>query len=554
MDFLSRAYPQLAELYRSMAPGSRLMASLLAGVVLLGMGYLFVHQGSLPDVDLMHGVPLSASQLPVMEAAFDKASLKGYAVRGTSIFVPRGQESAYMAALAAAKALPPNFGDALREAVNSSTVFDLGPQRDQRMRIAKQEELAQGIRKMTGIENAYVLYDVDSKPGAFKEKVITATVMVKPASAGQLDASLVSAIREMVACSIAGLKPENIAVTDLSTRRTWHGNPEDGAGADDNLYNSLKRTYEQDLKAKILGALCFIPNVTVAVSVALDHERFTRIKQDTRSAAPDRRGGNAANSRPKDGRSGRLATSSLPPNTATILQSLLGGSRGDDDAAEAEKADPVSHEQVEKESVGLTPTVARVSVGVPISYFKKVWQERNPVEPGGLQKMPDQAALDQIRVDESAKIQRHVAQLLPSAEGVAKAAELVTVTTFQDIPVLEPPAPEFSQQLLSWARESWRTLGTIGLLLIGMLLLRSMARAAPAAPEAPAAAAASAEPVDEPAADQSAVIPPPHARRFHNAGPSARDELSELVEDDPDAAANILRNWIGQVDHVPAEK
>jgi flagellar M-ring protein FliF len=287
------------------------------------------------------------------------------------------------------------------------------------------------------------------------------------------------------------------------------------------------------------------------VSVALDHERFTRIKQDTRSAASDRRGGNAANSRPKDGRSGRSATSSLSPNTAAILQSLLGGSRGDDEAAEAE---PVSHEQVEKESVGLTPTVARVSVGVPISYFKKVWQERNLAEPGGLQKTPDQAALDRIRMDESAKIQRHVAQLLPSAEGAAKAAELVTVTTFQDIPAVEPPAPEFNQQLLSWAKESWRTLGTIGLVLIGMLLLRSMARPASAVSEAPPAAAASTDPVDEPAADQSAVIPAPHARRFRNTGPSPRDELSELVADDPDAAANILRSWIGQVDHLPAGK
>ena len=30
-------------------------------------------------------------------------------------------------------------------------------------------------------------------------------------------------------------------------------------------------------------------------------------------------------------------------------------------------------------------------------------------------------------------------------------------------------------------------------------------------------------------------------------GPSLRDELSDLVKEDPDAAANILRTWIGQV-------
>ena len=158
-----------------MAPGSRLTAGLLAAVVMLSAGYLVMHQGSSPEVDLMHGLPLAAGQLPAMEAALAKANLKGYEIRGTSIFVPRGQEADYMAALAAANALPPTFGAAQHQAVNGNTMFEFGPQRDQRMRIAKQDELAQAICKMPGIESAYVLYDVDSKPGAFKEKLITAT-------------------------------------------------------------------------------------------------------------------------------------------------------------------------------------------------------------------------------------------------------------------------------------------------------------------------------------------------------------------------------------------
>ena len=34
-------------------------------------------------------------------------------------------------------------------------------------------------------------------------------------------------------------------------------------------------------------------------------------------------------------------------------------------------------------------------------------------------------------------------------------------------------------------------------------------------------------------------------KRRAKSGPSLRDELVEIVRDDPDAAANILRNWIG---------
>jgi flagellar biosynthesis/type III secretory pathway M-ring protein FliF/YscJ len=34
-------------------------------------------------------------------------------------------------------------------------------------------------------------------------------------------------------------------------------------------------------------------------------------------------------------------------------------------------------------------------------------------------------------------------------------------------------------------------------------------------------------------------------KRRAKSGPSLRDELVEIVREDPDAAGNILRNWIG---------
>ena len=359
MDFLNRAYLQLADLYRSMTPGARLSAGLLAVVVLLGIG-LLAHPNASPAVDLMHGLPLAASQLPAMEAAFAKTGLKGYEIRGTSIFVPRGRQADYMAALAEANALPPNLGDAQRKAVDGGTMFDLGPQRKQRMQIAKQEELSHGIRKMPGIASASVLCDVDSRPGPFKEKVITASVMVELTETGQLDERLVSAIRTTVAASIAGLKPENVAVADLTTGRTWYGNLEN------------------------------------------------------------------------------------QPNAA--------------DAA---------------------------------------------VEPA-------------------------------------------TATTFPDVRAEAPPLPGFRQQCLDWARQSWRTLAAVVLALVGILALRSMLRPRPAASET-VDHPVKVDTVDQTPGSEPAVVPSPHAERFFEPHSSLREELSELVENDPDAAAKVLRSWIGEV-------
>ncbi len=558
MDFLSRAYSQLYDLYRSMTPGSRLTAGLLAAIVLLSLGYLSTHQLSNPEVDLLHGQPLSAAQLSIMEGVLGKANLK-CEIRGTSILVPRGQEAACMAALANADALPKQSGDAQHNAVNAGGWYEDHRQREERAKEARQQDLARAISEMPGIEHAYVAYDVDNKPGFNKEKVITALACVKAAGAGQLSEWQVSAIRKLVGGgAIAGLKPENVTISDLNGGRTWYANAEDG-GSEENLYLAVQRTYEQDLRAKILNALCYIPNVTVELSVVLDRERSTRIKQDRHSADGERRadGGPTAR-RAKTSHADRSGAVVQRPNTGTVLGALLGGGRSDDEAQESEAADLGSREHVEKESVGLTPLQARVSVGVPASYFQKVWQERNPIESGRPAVKPTAAALERVRAECCAMIQKHVATLLPLPESAAKAAELVTVSTFQPIPIQEPPPPDFNQTLLSWLRQSWTTLGMIALALVSLLVLRSMVRPRPVAARVQSMSV-SADRTEERDAnpdggkvdhDQEPKIPRPHARRFDGASSPLREELSELVETDPDAAVSVLRNWIGPLDRT----
>lgn len=185
MNLLRRAYAQLHDRFRSITPGSRLMAALLAAALLVGLGYVAMQQNARPDVDLMHGVPIANSRLPLMEAAFGKAKLKDYAIRrssnrGSSIFVPQGQESKYMEALRSANALPRGLSEAQSEAVNNGSIFDIGSSREQqRNRIAKQMAVAEAIRSRPGIEDASVIYD-ENKTTVFEPKLAKAVVNVWP--------------------------------------------------------------------------------------------------------------------------------------------------------------------------------------------------------------------------------------------------------------------------------------------------------------------------------------------------------------------------------------
>ena len=218
MDFVNKAFAQLSDLFRSMTPGARLTASLLLVAVVVSLGYLFNSQVSGGDTYLLGGHGFSANELPTMEAAFGKANLSGYTVEGNRVRIPRGQQAAYMGALADAGALPADFHKYLTDASTAVGPFTSRPQQEEMIKIAKQKELALIIRSMQGIENAAVHYDTQKKGGLNKGVVTTASVSVKPRGTQPLEEKQVPMIRHLVAGAVAGLSPDQVTVVDLNGR------------------------------------------------------------------------------------------------------------------------------------------------------------------------------------------------------------------------------------------------------------------------------------------------------------------------------------------------
>ena len=126
---------------------------------------------------------------------------------------------------------------------------------------------------------------------------------------------------------------------------------------------------------------------------------------------------------------------------------------------------------------------------------------------------------------------------------------LVTVTTFQDFKPAEIQGPQPAQRALAWLGQNWPMAAMVGLVLFSLGMLRSMLRGVPAPPAESAAASMRVTAGEARPQESAEAVEATAARRLRRrvgTGPVLRDELSELVKEDPDSAANILRAWIGQ--------
>jgi flagellar M-ring protein FliF len=551
MDFLNKAFAQVAELFRTMTPAARITTGLLLVLVVVSVGYLFNHQISAGDSYLLEGQHFSQGELNAMQAAFGQANLGGFEIDGGRIRVPRALKAKYMAALADADAMPAHFGSHLDAAVSKPSPFTSKAQQEAMLKNAKQKELEAIIRWMNGIESAAVLYDSQKKPGLGGEHLVTASVTVKPVGSQPLPPAQVRKIRDLVTSAIVGLNGANVTVVDVngsSYRGSGQGDVQD---VFDDPYAQRVKYWQDYYQTTIMDALQYVPGAVVTANIELDprskHQEekshvdpkvvAISVQDETETTLSD-----TANP------AGQPGLQAQKPNSPAALPAQARGSHSDKERTSRKEQNEASRDWTKTETVGLTPKRVTVTVGIPSSYFEKLYREQNPSPPDQPPPPIDKKALAQFQTDEMSKIQAHVTNLIPQNDPTADPRPLVTVTPFHPVPVGEVLEPATSAVALGWLATNWSTVAMAGLGLFSLVMLRSMARAAPAAAATPDLPLPAPPPAAEKTAEKKAADPEGKSSRLKRrlgSGQSLRDELAEMVREDPDAAASILRTWIG---------
>jgi len=554
MDFLNQATGQLRELMLSMTPAARVTAMLLLGVIGVSLGYLVQHQSASPDDYLFSGEFLPASVVGRAEAAIAKAGLEGYEITGNRIKVPSGRKSEFLAAVADAGALPPDFHKIVEDALDLSP-FASGETRREKLKAAREQQLSMLVSDMAGIEQANVVFDVRPPRGLASQGQATASVSVHPTPGESLDARQVKNIRKAVAGAIAELKPEQVVVTNSGDGSSFGSGGDITDASFDNEYYQTRLSFERNMQNKIEDVLRDVPGVRVQVTAELE----STLERTTQSITPDaepvalRTNSQLETDRVSEvengGPPGIAAQGPLRNNNDSPTVTVKTESSVDNTQAE----NFVGRKNEYTREAALVPKNVRASIAVPTNYLLSVWKEQERMKGNDpSQPLPNDinAELARIKGEVIETIINSVAPLLPKELAKNNLSD-VKINFFDSLTPEPIVGPSTATQVLGWAGKNFNTMTMAVVALISLMMLRSMVKSIPAAEPAVAFGGArlalettegSPTETDGEADDDESSSRP---RLRLKKGDSLKDDLVDIVREDPDAAAAILRSWIG---------
>ncbi len=551
MDFLNNAISQLRDLFKGMTPGSRMTAGMLLALIVVSLFYLFAYQGRTADRYLFGSREFSDKDIATMQRAFSVENLDRYMLDGKRIRVPGGELNSYMKALDKAEFLPADIEadiTAIRE--RGSSFLESEKEKEFWRGQAQQQKLARAIAKRPEIGGATVQYrEVKTRgfPPVVERK---ATVVVWGANNQPIDRATAKTIRS-TASFWFGIRPEDVAVNDVNGITYSDMDDADGLSKEARMYAVAKANYETEFRIKIQNALSVFPGVVATVNAVLDPSIFnesTKVIVDPQATAVQSSSfSKNRDSRPAAGGRPGAETNQVRSNEPRTLASLNTQQTTSDETGE-QQVSVTGHEVTTERTAALRPKVVTATVSIPKSYFKAVWHERNPTAEGATPTTPQQSDLDKIEAEIIKQIQDKVVTVLPPLEAGANPFPQVEVSSYDDLPAEPIEPPSMATTTMAWFSTNWRTLGLFALGLISLFVLRGMIRSVT---PATASAAAQTMPTDAQATDEEESehedeeTPAVLHRRAPATGVSLRDELTNMVREDPDAAANVLRTWIG---------
>ncbi len=556
MDFIRQVIEQIGRQLDVLSRSQKIAIALCAALVAVSFIWL-VQSSSEPEM-----TPILAQDMDLTEIdkALDELTGNGIAAKqfGRRVYVKPVDRDRALLVLNRAGALPEDTSVGFAELMADENPFRPSDENKWRRQVALGTELARIISTSDDVESARVITQDKSKRrvGAMSNVSPTASIYVKMARGKAITQSTVDGLCRFVASAVPGLEPHNVTLVDATTMRAHTiPDPEDLLGV--GLLDERKKN-EQHLTNKLMAALQSIPGVLVSVSVDLDASK-TRTQTQT---------WNKAEVKTEEASSTITESSRAPgetgvnPNVGVALSGSGGGTRSETEESRTDYLDPKPAEVKNVETAPFAVTRATASIGIPRSFIVGIHRARF----GGdtdLAKIDEDDEYMRIRDAEIARVRSVATNIL-----MANSQDDVDVQVFYDF---VPGAQELStfpggaEGVVTAAADSGVTtfvtdygmqIGLMALALISFVMMTRLVRKSADVVKAimpPEKSEQSLEeyeetldvaggPVGKAAATEGLLVGQEideETLRITQLG----GQVSELVESDPQAAADMIRRW-----------
>jgi flagellar M-ring protein FliF len=573
--YLRQLYARLKDLYLSMTLGNRIVATLLMATLLSSLGYLIV--GSIKPVDpasktikLYDGHRFDPNDKRAAENAIAEAKLKGHQWIGDQLQVPIEKQHAFVAVLAA-KNVPSQTGLSRLETVLSLNPWQNAKMMDQKMMTAKEVDTADSIKMIPGIATAKVF---TNKRPAWERNVWARTqissvgVYIEAIENRPLGPDTIAAIGGIVTAAFGITNHKEIRIVDTKHSRSYDGLGEE-ISATQSEYQRHQKRYQDEWNTKIYEHMPNIDGLKVQTTVMLttyreqqlfdvEHRKPTQLVTHTMGYDFLKEGFD------RFFRPGQIAQFSRP--LIDPIGDYSPRDKTQEHRNESEITNALPGVETKTEELPYIPLQIKASIQIPREHILALWRQRNRSY-GTPDAKPTKEELDDIEAEITLTNKRSIAKLLETYRVSNKTdpMELVEITYYD---LIRPEDVELTawEKFLQFLKEHWQDICLMSLVFSGLVVLYLISK--PQKPdnimiyegletplEAIDARLAEKRRLEEEArrlAEEAAAAVEEEIEFENSLGElgslrSLRDEIAELIRNNPEAAAAIIRQWIGNV-------
>lgn len=549
MHAIRQSLRSIVDRIGELSPSARLLIGSLAVILVMAM-FLVAQYTARPA---LAALPLNGDTEAVAAAArwLTERGIE-HEERGETLYVPADRRHAILAQLTEGNVVNARSID-FTTLIEQDSPFRSQDQSYKLWLTAKMNELSRIISNFSGVKRATVVISDEQRRGlglGASHRPPSATVTVEMRS-GEMSQELVDAVAATVVGGHAGLKIENVRITDASAGRQRHARNSEELAAGAYLEHQIST--ERAVRERIESILWFIPDVVVSVNaqvVTYEEERHAESFTDPVIGPTAERNSTVTSTGPAVGGEPGIRT-----NTGVSVPLIA--SRGASYSSEESEARLAprfpSRQSVVRDRKGF-PTKINATVGIPRSYVSFLVQR----ETG--QDNPDAAAIAAREQSLIEQVQNLVEPLIDTdaVENGQKGRVVVSVITPAPAALDPDGTPMVPASSGGWSAGTLNdtlvrtvALGTLGLISLAMMLL--MVRKAQGSEPLPTAAELAGIPPALRTEDTDLVGEADEATPALD-GMELDDEslrrqqmlrqINEMVSRAPGDAAVVLRRWM----------